>query len=236
MWDFAADIAKMADCEAILEFVYENCLDNGATWFSYHFTPIFESQTSKKTFIWSRDYPLEFQRRYVSGAWREIDPVPRLTFQYGPVLVWRDAIELGRGDPKAERFFEETVTAGVDNWVGFAVFGPRNRNAYCSMRFERDPAGFSNEQLQQIHSLLLAAHLQICKIMGGGRASVSLSEREREVLEWMGRGKSSVDIGTILDISPETVRTYTRRIFDKLDTNDRVTATVRALKLGLVEL
>ena len=87
MWDFAADIAKMADCEAILEFVYENCLDNGATWFSYHFTPIFESQTSKKTFIWSRDYPLEFQRRYVSGAWREIDPVPRLTFQYGPVLV-----------------------------------------------------------------------------------------------------------------------------------------------------
>ncbi|HCI62629.1 MAG TPA: LuxR family transcriptional regulator, partial [Erythrobacter sp.] len=60
--------------------------------------------------------------------------------------------------------------------------------------------------------------------------------REREVLEWMGRGKSSVDIGTILDISPETVRTYTRRIFDKLDTNDRVTATVRALKLGLVEL
>ena len=101
MWDFAADIAKMADCEAILEFVYENCLDNGATWFSYHFTPIFESQTSKKTFIWSRDYPLEFQRRYVSGAWREIDPVPRLTFQYGPVLVWRDAIELGRGDPRA---------------------------------------------------------------------------------------------------------------------------------------
>ncbi|HAV79983.1 MAG TPA: transcriptional regulator, partial [Erythrobacter sp.] len=89
---------------------------------------------------------------------------------------------------------------------------------------------------QQIHSLLLAAHLQICKIMDGGRASVSLSEREREVLEWMGRGKSSVDIGTILDISPETVRTYTRRIFDKLDTNDRVTATVRALKLGLVEL
>ena len=145
-------------------------------------------------------------------------------------------IELGRGDPKAERFFEETVTAGVDNWVGFAVFGPRNRNAYCSMRFERDPADFSNEQLQQIHSLLLAAHLQICKIMDGGRASVSLSEREREVLEWMGRGKSSVDIGTILDISPETVRTYTRRIFDKLDTNDRVTATVRALKLGLVEL
>ena len=96
--------------------------------------------------------------------------------------------------------------------------------------------GFTQGELQEVHSLLLAAHLQICKIMDGGRSSVSLSDREREVLEWMGRGKSSGDIATILEISPETVRTYTRRIYDKLQTNDRVTATVRALKLGLVDL
>ena len=98
------------------------------------------------------------------------------------------------------------------------------------------PVGFTQGELQEVHSLLLAAHLQICKIMDGGRSSVSLSDREREVLEWMGRGKSSGDIATILEISPETVRTYTRRIYDKLQTNDRVTATVRALKLGLVDL
>ena len=52
----------------------------------------------------------------------------------------------------------------------------------------------------------------------------------------MGRGKSAGDIAAILEISPETVRTYTRRVYDKLQTNDRVTATVRALKLGLIEL
>ena len=43
-------------------------------------------------------------------------------------------------------------------------------------------------------------------------------------------------MGRVLDMWPETGRTYTRRSCDKLDTNDRVTATVRALKLGLVEL
>ena len=41
-----------------------------------------------------------------------------------------------------------------------------------------------------------------------------------------GAGQESGDIATILEISPETVRTYTRRIYDKLQTNDRVTATV----------
>ena len=120
--------------------------------------------------------------------------------------------------------------------MGFALFGPRNRDGYVSMRFGTDPVGFTQGELQEVHSLLLAAHLQICKIMDGGRSSVSLSDREREVLGWMGRGKSSGDIATILEISPETVRTYTRRIYDKLQTNDRVTATVRALKLGLVDL
>ena len=75
MWDFAAHIARMADCEAILEYVYATCIDRGATWFSYHFTPAFESQTSKKTFIWARDLPFEYQKRYISGNWRTLDPV-----------------------------------------------------------------------------------------------------------------------------------------------------------------
>ncbi len=236
MWDFAAHIARMADCEAILEYVYATCIDRGATWFSYHFTPAFESQTSKKTFIWARDLPFEYQKRYISGNWRTLDPVPRLTFEHGPILHWKRAIDLGQSDASAAAFFREIELAGADNWVGFALFGPHNRDGYVSMRFGTDPVGFTQGELQEVHSLLLAAHLQICKIMDGGRSLVSLSDREREVLEWMGRGKSSGDIATILEISPETVRTYTRRIYDKLQTNDRVTATVRALKLGLVDL
>ena len=212
------------------------CIDRGATWFSYHFTPAFESQTSKKTFIWARDLPFEYQKRYISGNWRTLDPVPRLTFEHGPILDWKRAIDLGQSDASAAAFFREIELAGADNWVGFALFGPHNRDGYVSMRFGTDPVGFTQGELQEVHSLLLAAHLQICKIMDGGRSSVSLSDREREVLGWMGRGKSSGDIATILEISPETVRTYTRRIYDKLQTNDRVTATVRALKLGLVDL
>ena len=65
--------------------------------------------------------------------------------------------------------------------------------------------------------------------------AITLSEREREVLLWMSRGKSGSDIAAILAISPETVRTYIRRIYDKLDVADRVAATVKGLKLGLIE-
>ena len=61
MPNFASEIARLENCEAILEYVYAACLEEGAIWFSYHFTSAFESQTSKNTAIWARDYPLEFQ-------------------------------------------------------------------------------------------------------------------------------------------------------------------------------
>lgn len=62
-----------------------------------------------------------------------------------------------------------------------------------------------------------------------------LSARESEVLQWMARGKSNIDIATILDLSPETVRTYVQRIYGKLGSHERVVVIDRALKLGLVE-
>lgn len=236
MRNFSAHIARMSDCEAILEYVYATCREEGAVWFSYHFTSAFDSQTSKRTAIWARDYPVEYQKLYVTEDWRSQDPVPRLTFKHGPILTWSRARQCARDERQARDFLARLEGLGIDNWVSFALYGPRNRDGYTSMRFSEDPDTFDEGRLQSIHALLTAAHFQICTIMDGGSASVTLSEREREVLEWMGQGKSSSDIATILAISPETVRTYTRRIYDKLQTNDRVTATVRALKLGLVEL
>ena len=236
MSNYASHISRLEDCEAILEYVHASLIEQGVEWFSYHFTSPLDSQTSKKTAIWARDYPLKLQKAYISENWRERDPVPKLTFQHGPFLTWRKAANFLQRTAAGKRYLARAADLEIDNWVSFALHGPRNRDGYAAMRFLTDPAEFAPGILQEIHSLLIAAHYQICTIMDGGASTVALSEREKEVLEWMGRGKSSGDIATILDISPETVRTYTRRIYDKLQTNDRVTATVRALKLGLLDL
>ena len=59
MPDPTKHIVKMEDCEAILEYLYAACREQGATWLTYHFTPVFESPTSRNTFIWTRDFPVE---------------------------------------------------------------------------------------------------------------------------------------------------------------------------------
>ena len=66
--------------------------------------------------------------------------------------------------------------------------------------------------------------------------SSTLSEREREVLTWLSKGKSNNDVATILNISSDTVATYKRRIYSKLGSNDRIAVTIKALRLGLIRV
>jgi DNA-binding CsgD family transcriptional regulator len=58
-----------------------------------------------------------------------------------------------------------------------------------------------------------------------------LTEREREVLRWLGGGKTDKDIGDILGISPRTVHKHLQRIYEKLGVETRTAAVVRAMKL-----
>jgi DNA-binding CsgD family transcriptional regulator len=58
----------------------------------------------------------------------------------------------------------------------------------------------------------------------------ALTEREREVLHWLARGKADRDIAEILAISPRTVAKHLQRIYDKLGVETRTAAVLRALR------
>lgn len=60
-----------------------------------------------------------------------------------------------------------------------------------------------------------------------------LTEREREILELIARGKSNADITGRLVLSPKTVRNHVSNIFSKLQVRDRAEAIVRAREAGL---
>ena len=63
-----------------------------------------------------------------------------------------------------------------------------------------------------------------------------LSDRETEVLELIGRGRSNHEISAQLFISEATVKTHIGRIFAKLDLRDRAQAVVIAYESGLVRV
>lgn len=63
-----------------------------------------------------------------------------------------------------------------------------------------------------------------------------LSEREREVLTLMATPATYREIGAQLFIGEETVRTYAKRIFAKLNQPNRTQAVIAALRLGLIHI
>jgi DNA-binding NarL/FixJ family response regulator len=61
-----------------------------------------------------------------------------------------------------------------------------------------------------------------------------LSAREEEVLRLVAQGKTSREVGQLLEISPRTVDNHRRNIMEKLGVNDVVSLTKAAIKAGLI--
>jgi len=61
--------------------------------------------------------------------------------------------------------------------------------------------------------------------------ALGLSPREAEILFWVAQGKTNAEIGMILQISPATAKKHLENIYSKLGTENRTSATLRALEI-----
>jgi len=63
-----------------------------------------------------------------------------------------------------------------------------------------------------------------------------LSPREQEILKWIHIGKSNIEIGLILGISPLTVKNHVQNILRKLNVQNRTQAVGKGLALRILNL
>lgn len=234
-----AEISATQEIGEIFRLVRTAARDYGAVRHSYHFTPIFQSQTSAETVVDSSGYPAQWISLYQDQSFRAHDPIPDHVMRKGEPLFWSTAIEetVAEGaDENVLRYLQAMKDSGLVHGVGIPVFGPRNRNAYMSFGFDEPLTPQDDARCSALRAIAQAAHARICTLLDKRSDAIILSAREREVLEWIARGKSNPDIAEILQISPVTIATYVKRLFLKLDVRDRVGASIKALRLGLIRL
>ena len=61
-----------------------------------------------------------------------------------------------------------------------------------------------------------------------------LSQREKEVLKEIEKGMSYKEVASKLNISPQTIHTHIKKIYDKLHAHDRQDALIKARKKGII--
>lgn len=232
-------VQKLCDATQFIEvfrLMHDTCVAIGGDKFSYHFTPAFDSQTSSAARVYATGFPNQWISLYNDGALRKIDPIPDTIMEAGRIMSWSDAIEEANLTEAENAFVTEARKNGLACGIGFPLWGPRHRDAYASIGFPDDELRYDECTLVAEQMVLQAAHQRICELIPIDEDLPRLSRRESEILGWVGKGKSNTDIATILDLSPDTVATYLGRVYTKLGSRDRVGATVRALKLGLINL
>lgn len=89
---------------------------------------------------------------------------------------------------------------------------------------------------QVISDNLVDAYIHQRESDEAGDALSLLNAREIEVLQLVVEGKTSHDIATVLDLSPDTIATYRKRIMNKLDIHDIPGLVKFAIAHGLTPL
>jgi DNA-binding CsgD family transcriptional regulator len=227
-------IEALGDIGAVLRYSSEVFAQHGVVRRSYHLTPRFDAPNSMRSAVYADGFDPDWVEQYRYGECRLNDPIPERTMRHGAMLTWQDARHAAPNSPANEEYFRAMEEAGLIHGFGLPLFGPRGRDGYAGIDFDVPLERVPKTHIGMVRALAQAAHQRVCVLLDHTEAPPDLSDREQQVLQWVARGKSVTSIATILDLSPDTVKTYTRRIYLKLGTSDRVGATVMALKHGLV--
>lgn len=159
------------------------------------------------------------------GELQGLDVARRIRERGLPVRI---LVLTGRTD---EQTVFEAVRAGVDGYMektaGVRFIAEALRRI---MRGERvfTPAQEAGAVAQ------LGRLARRTRASSGARASVT--ERELEILEYVGVGLSVKQVATRLRLSPRTVESHLQRLYRKLGVRNRVQAIARATSLGLIDV
>lgn len=153
-------------------------------------------------------------------------------------FVWSSLRSNSRLSKLQRRVFDESADAGLENGASVPIHGPGAIKASLSVAGTMNRAAFDAHFLRHRHVLQLLAtyaHEKIVTLkLGDAIAIMALTPREVEVLTWAARGKTRWEIGVILDIAEETVKSHLDRARIKLKVSNTTHAIAVAIFNGLI--
>lgn len=219
------DIAQMLDCigQSARKLGFEQCA------YGYRRAVPF---TNPKT-VMVNDYNPVWRRRYVEAGYLHIDPTVLHGSRDHTPLVWTDQLFLS-----APQLWDEARSFGLS--VGWAQSCFDGKGAVGLLSLSRSHDALTRSELAlkepQLRSLVNIAHTALSVAIERSEHGTrpALTPRETEVLQWTADGKTSAEVGAILDISLNTVNFHVKNAIVKLRVANKSAAVAAAVGLGLL--
>jgi LuxR family quorum sensing-dependent transcriptional regulator len=139
--------------------------------------------------------------------------------------------------PNHQRFMQALDTFGMGKGLVVPLGRPTNIPACVWLAGEDPNLDADVNRAIQLIALFASSMVHVLSSpLGVGSHTCTLTIREREVLTWAAQGKSSWEIGRILNITKRTVDEHTQRATRKLGAVNRTHAVAVALRDKIIAL
>lgn len=180
------------------------------------------------------NHPSRYSDRFFGEAMYFNAPMVRWSAENVGACSWRWVQEnIGRLSPGELKVLEFNRSMGV--LAGYTISFPhsshRSRGAMALTAREGVDQnacdGIWAEHGRLLHALCNVAHLKFMSLPYSGTRR-GLTKRQREVLEWVGDGKTTQDIATIMGLTPATVEKHLRLAREALEVDTTAQAVLKA--------
>ena len=135
----------------------------GVKALSYHITPPFYSQVSKRSSVFHFGYPEDIVATYLDPEVFESDPFPDHVMAVGHAVTWQQAVVDQKLTEKHLEFLKKAKSLGFLDGIAVPLFGPNSRNSYFSMNFERDMTVDDEEIIAPLVGIAQSCHRRITR-------------------------------------------------------------------------
>lgn len=216
----------------VFDVIAKLASDLGFTYCAYGMrTPM--PLTNPKTVI-INNYSEAWQQRYADMQYLTVDPTVAHGLTSTRPLVWSNAMN----NSPSRAFWDDAAGYGLKSGWAQSSFDAKGMIGMLSMSRSDDTlsADELSDKSLRMSWLVQAAHETLAAVIAkrSTQPPVELTSRETEVLRWTAEGKTSGDVGQIMDISERTVNFHVNNAIQKLGVANKTAAVIKALLLRLL--
>lgn len=183
------------------------------------------------------NYPEDWLTHYVVNHYVEYDPVYQKGLRTRSPFTWEE-VRREFNSKEALRVMDEAGEFKLCCGIGLSIQQPHGKiigigfaGSEKGVRCDKDALSMLYVATHQLYT----AHSDLLNIDSIYKNEINITDREREVLNWIAFGKSKAAIADILSVSESCIKRHCENMFRKLETNNLPSTVTKALRMGIID-